>query len=125
VLLAKGKSILSCLQMDAHGTDIDDHSCLLIGGKQRILMDGYQLSLDFKNGLPYLQYQIPTNAEFASIPHIVMTSDVDWNPNHYDKDIDNLADFHDPSEDDHENYHFDQYGEYRHRTVATHSTRIL
>jgi hypothetical protein len=51
-----------------------------------------------------------------------MTSDANWDPSHYDKDIDNSADFHDPSEDDHEIYHFDQYGEYCHRTVATHST---
>jgi hypothetical protein len=43
-------------------------------------------------------------------------------PSTCDKDIDNLDDFHDPSEDDHENYHFDQYGEYRHQTFATHNT---
>ena len=51
-LLGKGKSILSCLQMEAYGADINDRSCLLPGGKQRILMDGYQLPLDFKYGLP-------------------------------------------------------------------------
>jgi hypothetical protein len=50
------------------------------------------------------------------LPHIVMTSDVDWDPSRYGKDIENLADFHDPSEDDHENYDFDWYGEYHHRT---------
>jgi hypothetical protein len=44
-LLGKGKSIVSCLQMEAHGADINDLSCLLPGGKQRILMDGYQLPL--------------------------------------------------------------------------------
>jgi hypothetical protein len=54
VLLGKGKSILSCIQMEAFGADSNDQSQLLPGGKQRILMDGYQLSLDFKNGLPYL-----------------------------------------------------------------------
>jgi hypothetical protein len=41
-----------------------------------------------------------------------MTSNVDWDPNLYDKDIENLEDFHDPSEDDHECGKFDQYGEY-------------
>jgi hypothetical protein len=50
-----------------------------------------------------------------------MTSDVDWDPSHYDKDINELAEFHDPSEDNHENYHFNQYGEYRCHTVATYS----
>jgi hypothetical protein len=53
-LLGKGKSILSCLQMEAHGADINDRLKLLPGGKQRILIDGYQMPLDFKNGLPYL-----------------------------------------------------------------------
>jgi hypothetical protein len=53
-LLGKGKSILSCLQMEAFGADINDRSRLLPSGKQRILIDGYQLPLDFKNGLPYL-----------------------------------------------------------------------
>jgi threonine dehydrogenase-like Zn-dependent dehydrogenase len=53
-LLGKCKSILSCLQMEAHGSDINDRSRHLPGGKQRILINGYQLPLDFKNGLPYL-----------------------------------------------------------------------
>ena len=39
-LLGKGKSILSCLQMEAYGADINDRSRLLPGGKQRILVDG-------------------------------------------------------------------------------------
>jgi hypothetical protein len=108
--------------MEAHGADINDRSCLLPGGKQRILMDGYQLPLDFKNGMQHLRCRTPTEEELASLPHIVMISNVDWDPSHYDNDIDNLADFHDPSEDDHENYHFDWYREYRHLTVATHST---
>jgi hypothetical protein len=35
-LLGKGKSILSCLQMEAFGADINDSSRMLPGGKQRI-----------------------------------------------------------------------------------------
>jgi hypothetical protein len=77
-LLGKGKSILSCLQMEAYGSDINDRFCSLPGGKQRILVYGYQLPLDFKNGLPYLCCWKPTEAELSSLPHIIMTSDVDW-----------------------------------------------
>jgi hypothetical protein len=66
-LLGKGKCILSCLQMEAHGADINDWSHLLPGGKQRFLMDGYQLPLDFKNGLPYLRCQTPTEEEEKDI----------------------------------------------------------
>jgi hypothetical protein len=54
-LLGKGKSILSCLQMEVHGADINDRSRLLSGVKQYILMDGYQFPLAYKNGLPYFR----------------------------------------------------------------------
>jgi hypothetical protein len=46
-LLRKGKSILSYLQMEAFGADINDRSRMLPGVKQRILVDGYQLPVDF------------------------------------------------------------------------------
>ena len=120
-LLGKGKSILSCLQMEAYGADINDRSRMLPGGKQRILIDGYQLPLDFKNGLPYLRCRKPTKGELGLLPHIIMTSDVDWDPSKYDNVVDDLEAFHDTSVDviDHDDP-FDQYGEYRHRTVATH-----
>jgi hypothetical protein len=97
--------------VEVHSADINNCSCLLLGGKQHILMDAYQFPLGFKNGLNYLRCRIPTRNELASLPLIVMTSDVDWDPCTYDKDIDNLDDFHDLSEDDHENYHIDQHGE--------------
>jgi hypothetical protein len=49
-LIGKCKSILSCLLMEAHGADINDRSHILPGGKQCILIDGYQLPPDFMNG---------------------------------------------------------------------------
>jgi hypothetical protein len=36
----KGKSMLSCLQNEAHGADTNDSSKLLPGGTQRIFIDG-------------------------------------------------------------------------------------
>jgi hypothetical protein len=105
-LLGKGMSILSCIQMEAHGADINDHLKLLPGGKQRILTDGYQMPLNFKNILPYLWCCKPTNGELESHPHIIMTSDVEWDPSQYDKDLDDLAAFYDSSEEDIEERHF-------------------
>jgi hypothetical protein len=87
-----------------------------------MLIDGYQLPLDFKNGLPYLQCLKPTEDELSSLPHIVMTSDMEWDPSKYDKNIYDIEKFHDPGEDDHKEYHFDQHGEYCHLTVANHHT---
>ena len=119
-LLGKGKSILSCIQMEHYGAHINDRSSLLPGGKQRILIDDYQIPLDINNGLAYLRCRQPTDNELATLPHIVMTSDVDWDPRLYDHNIDDLDAFHDTSEDFVIHDTFDQYGEYRHRTVATH-----
>ena len=121
-LLGKGKSILSCLQMEAFGADINDRPRSLSGGKQRILMDGYQIPLQFKNGLAYLPCRKPTADEIGLLPHVVMTSDVDWDPSLYDNVIEDMDDFHDPTLDfiDHDNP-FNECGEYRHRTVATHT----
>jgi len=108
--------------MEAFGADINDRSRLLPGGKQRIFIDGYQMPLEFKNGLAYLRCRKPTNDELNSLPHVIMTSDVDWDPSLYDNIIENIEEFHDTSIDDHEDANFDQYGEYRHRTIATHTT---
>jgi hypothetical protein len=120
-LLGKGKSTLSCLQMEAYRADINDRPLSLPGGKQRILIDGYQIPLHFKNGLAYLPCRKPTDDELGTLPHVIMTSDVDWDPCVYENNIDDNAVFHDPSLDviEHDNP-FDDYGEYRHCTVATH-----
>jgi hypothetical protein len=50
-LLGQVKSILSCIQMESHGANINEKHCLLPGGKQRILMDDYQITLDIIYGL--------------------------------------------------------------------------
>jgi hypothetical protein len=72
-LLVKGKSILSCLQMDHYGTEINGKSLKLAGGLQRILTDGYKIPLAFHNGISYLNCCIPTTEELTSLPHIIMT----------------------------------------------------
>lgn len=120
-LLGKGKSILSCIQMEHYGADINDKPLLLQGGKQRIVMDNYQIPLAFQNGLPYLKCRVPTPHEVASLPHLIMTSDIDWDPTTYDNVISDLQMFYDAAADEVHRSHFDDHGNYRHRTVATHT----
>ena len=73
--------------MEDYGAEINDRSSLLPGGKQRILMDGYQIPLDIISGLPYLRCRKPTDDELATLPHIIMTSDVPWNPSIHDQKL--------------------------------------
>jgi hypothetical protein len=113
-LLGKGKSILTCLQMEAFGADINDCSRMIPGGNQRILVDGYQLPLDFKNGLPYLRCRKPTEAELSLLPHIITTSDVEWDPSLYESSIEDIAKYHDTTEHENEHEDFNCYVEYCH-----------
>jgi hypothetical protein len=108
--------------MEAYGADINDRPLSVPGGKQRILIEGYEIPLPFKNCLAYLPCRKPTEDELGTLPHVIMTSDVDWDPCIYDNIIEDIAVFHDLSIDliQHDNP-FDDYGEYRHRTVATHN----
>jgi hypothetical protein len=63
------------------------------------MMHGYQLPLEFKNGLPYLHCQKPTDNELSLIPHVTMTSDVTWDPSIYDNINDKFDQFYDLLED--------------------------
>jgi hypothetical protein len=88
-------------------------------------MDGYQIPLTFQNGLPYLQCCMPTQAEVDSLPHLIMTSDIDWDPTSYDNTITNLPQFYNPVVDQVHQRNFDDQGNYLHRTVVTHSMQAV
>jgi hypothetical protein len=117
--LGKGKSILSCIQMEHFGAVINDKPTRL-GGKQCIVIDGYQIPLDINGGLPYLRCRKPTPDEVANLPHLIMTADVDWDPCICDNNIDDMEQFYDAEMDAVSDSPFDQFGDYRHRTIATH-----
>jgi hypothetical protein len=42
--------------------------------------DGFELPLNVRNGLAYLDMRPYTDSEWDSLLHVVMTSDVDWDP---------------------------------------------
>jgi hypothetical protein len=85
--------------MESHGADINEKPHLVPGGKQRILMDGYQIPLDINNGLAYLRCRLPTTHELETLPHIIMTADIDWNPSIFDNNIDDVETFFDTKDD--------------------------
>jgi hypothetical protein len=46
-------SLVTVNEMEKYGTEINDKSLWLPGGKQRILMDGYQVPYAFRNGINF------------------------------------------------------------------------
>jgi hypothetical protein len=61
--------------------NIVDNCSRLIGGKQRIITpDVYYIPLTVTQGLSYFQLRPPTDQKLRDIPHVVLTSDHDWDP---------------------------------------------
>jgi len=53
----------------------------MVGGRQCIFThDGYSLPLTIRDGLAYLDMCKPSDAEYQSLPHIILTSDAGWDP---------------------------------------------
>jgi hypothetical protein len=67
-----------------------------------------------------LKCRPPTDAEVDSLPHLIMTADVDWDPTSYDNVILDLHKFYDQDIAKVHHGNFDAHGNYLHRTVATH-----
>ena len=126
--LGKGSTIISSAQIEAYKNRCDDRS-LKVGGTQRITtLDGYVIPLCIRNGLPYMAMHPPTDDELESFPHVVLTSDVHWDPSLLDHDptmdptwpAEVVADDVPPYDDD----RFTATGEYRDRTVAHMQTTL-
>jgi hypothetical protein len=68
--------------------NVDDRS-RNVGGKQRITTpDGYYIPLHTLQELAYFQLRPPTDDELSSLPHVIVTSDQEWDSLCLDKSID-------------------------------------
>jgi hypothetical protein len=97
----QGKSIHSSCQLESFANDVNDKSIHIPGGLQRIqTIDGYVFPLSIRDGLPYLVDMQPyTDSEYNSLPHVILTSDIDWDPHVLDFNIDDNADWYDAISD--------------------------
>jgi hypothetical protein len=68
--------------MEIHVAAIKEKPHILSCGKQRTLMDGYQIS--FNSWLAYLCCHPPTTHELETPPNIIVTADVDCNSSIFD-----------------------------------------
>ena len=87
--LAKGSSIHSCIQLESYKNTVDDKA-ISHGGTQTIqTIDGYIHIFDFVNGLPYISLRPYTDKEWEELPHVIWTSNTDWNPSSIDQSLTN------------------------------------
>jgi hypothetical protein len=81
----KGRTVHSAVQLRAFGLDVNDLSSRLPGGLQRIATpDGFIIPLSVRNGLAYMSMRPPTDTELETLPHIIFTSDLTWDPSSLD-----------------------------------------
>ena len=101
------------------GNDVNDKSMKVPGGLQHIAtQDGYFIPLNIKSGLPYMTMRPYTDNEWDNLPHLVLTSDTDWDPSVLDNTIDDDETWFDALSDfskDSVSPLFDLYGNYQHR----------
>ena len=86
------QSILSCIQMEHHGLDVDDKHIMSGGSSSVATPEGIVFHLAFENGLPYLPLRPFTDSEWDTLPHIIMTPACVWDPRLFD-DTSNPRDF--------------------------------
>ena len=76
-----GKTIHSSLQLEHFKNIVNDKSMKVPGGTQSILTnDGHIFPLDILHGLPYMSIRPFKDAEWEVLPHVIMTSDEEWDP---------------------------------------------
>jgi len=114
------KTIHSSTQLEHYGNEVHDKSSLVPGGLQHIkTFDGRIIPLSIRNGLPYMDIRPHTDIEYDTLPHVILTSDADWDPKVFDCEADDI--FYDAVSTLDENLRrrpFSETGEYTRRVHA-------
>jgi hypothetical protein len=117
-LLNKGSTIHSLCQLEWYKNDVNDKSINVPGGVQRIqTLDGYIIPLSIKDGLARLHIRPYTDHEWDTLPHVILTSELEWDPSVRDHGFKTDEQWGAiPEIDD----RLDQFGDYNHRVVVQH-----
>jgi len=94
-----GTSIHWPAQLEWYKKDVNDHS-IKVGWLQRITtLEGYAISLNIVQGLPRMAMQPYTDTEWEALPHVILTSELDWDPAQLDVALDEDKNWYDAISD--------------------------
>ena len=123
-LLGKGASIHSPSQLEWYKNDVNDKSVHVPGGLQRIVtLEGYIIPLAIKDGLARLDIRPHTDTEFDTLPHVFLTSELEWDPSVLDHAYHDVSEWGDGEASDHgtlTHSRYDEFGQYRQRVLVNH-----
>jgi len=132
-LIGKSKSIHSSVQMECHDILVDKRSRKLRKGGQQCLttVEGCKIPLHIRRGLPYMDMHPPSDHELGTLPHVVLTSDTDWNPTKADNEIKTNDVWFDaiesqpPGTQDYGDTKFNQLGYYNRTAKSLHQSTVI
>ena len=120
--IGRGRTIHSSAQLEWYQNDVNDCSVKVPGGLQRITtLDGYVHPLNIVSGLPYVTLRPYTDAEWETLPHVIWTGDIDWDPGVLDHTLDDDDNWFDAISDLEAHPFsslFDEFGDYRKRMIV-------
>jgi hypothetical protein len=118
--MQRGPTIILSAQLESFSNIVNDRSHRFDPSGQLITTnDGFKFPLHFRQGLPYLDMRPYTDQEWSTLPHVVMTSNVDWDPAIMDGEfpLTGQEDELDPRLYD-SGTNFDVHGRYKQRTLV-------
>jgi hypothetical protein len=78
---AKGSSIHSLCQFEWYKNNVNNKLILVPVGLQHIqTLDDYIIPLNVQDGLTHLKIRPYTDQEFETLPHVILTSKLEWDP---------------------------------------------
>jgi hypothetical protein len=117
--VGKGKTIHSSAQLEWYKNNVNDKSMKIADGLQRITtLEGYVHPLNICNGLAHAMMRPYTDDEWETLPHVIWTSDEEWDPTVLDHEITDNETWYDAVSDLQEGLMhrpFDEYGHDRKR----------
>jgi len=126
--MMRGPTILSAGQLESYANTVNDRALRIDNNGQRIITnDGFEFPLHVRQGLPYLDMRPYTDHEWDTYPHVIMTSDVDWDPSILDGEFPlthGNEEFFDASTYDN-GTNFDAHGTYLKGTIVASARTIM
>jgi hypothetical protein len=119
----KGASIHSPSQHEWYKNDDNDKSVHFPGGLQRITtLEGY-IPLIIKDSFACLDIRPPTDYEFDTLPHVFLTSEMEWDPTVLDHQYHDISDWGDTSLSSNgtlNSARYDEFGQYLQQFLVNH-----
>jgi hypothetical protein len=114
-LLGNGAPIHSSSQLEWYNNDVNDKSIHVTGGLQRITtLEDYIIPLAIKDGLARLDIRPHTDHEFDTLPHVSLTSELEWDPTILDHQYHDSSEWGDDAASAHGTLHNSRYNEFGH-----------